>query len=115
MLEKDSIPADVVAKAEKLLAEVSYPEQVGETMIVDDSGINCFLDYGETPGCEKNWYLETHTLGCRSAAGTPEAEWWSEHLEIYDIYESDPGQVVLGDPNDGSFVSISRTSTFVLV
>ena len=56
----------------------------------------------------ENWFVETHTLGCRYEAGTAEEDWWDEHYRIYDDYEGDEVSLVLGDATDGKFVTITR-------
>ena len=55
-----------------------------------------------------NWFVETHTLGCRNAADTAEEDWWDEHYRIYEDYKKDAVSLVLGDPSDGRFVTITR-------
>lgn len=52
-------------------------------------------------------WLETHTLGCRDAADEPEAQWWDSHFEIWEKYRTDGCSLVLGDPTDGVFLTIT--------
>lgn len=51
--------------------------------------------------------LESHTLGCRDAAGDDASDFWDKHWEIYDDYTADGISFVIGDPGDGVFVTIT--------
>ncbi len=53
------------------------------------------------------WHIETHTLGCRNHADTPEADWWDEHWAIFDEYDQDGVSVTVGDPADGIFTTLT--------
>ena len=55
-----------------------------------------------------NFWIETHTLGCRNAADCPESEWLDEHFEIYDEYANDNISTVIGAPEDGIFITITE-------
>lgn len=49
--------------------------------------------------------VESHTLGCRIEAG--DADILEAHWKIWDEYSNDGKSIVIGDPADGVFVSIT--------
>lgn len=59
------------------------------------------------------YWVESHTIGCRDEAG--DIDRWAAHWEFWDKYSSDGVSILIGDPADGAFVSItpqkSRKST----
>lgn len=83
-----TVPPSVIQVAQKMLGEVK-PEATGDSTVVD------------------GYWIETHTLGCRNAADEPEETWWDGLYEFYDQYTNDGRSVVLGDPTDGKFVTIT--------
>src|SRR5271157_2817100 len=80
--------AIAVQTAERMLSEVD-PQACGTSKVMD------------------GFWIETHTIGCRNSADTPEENWWDEHYEIYDEYSKDGISTVIGDPGDGKFVTIT--------
>lgn len=85
------VPDAVVAEAQRLWG------------IVEENKRLC----GDTASVE-GWSIETHTLGCRYEAGTPEEDWLEEHWEIYSDYSSDGMSLVVGSPDDGDpFVTLT--------
>lgn len=84
-----TLPAEALAAAEEMLAEIGDPMTLGTSKVVAD-----------------HW-IETHTLGCRNHADEPEAEWWESHWAIHYDYSTDGISHVLGDPADGKFVTIT--------
>jgi len=86
---KSGVPEAVLAAAEQMLAAVPDPLQLGDHRVVD------------------GYCLETHTLGCRNHADEPEPEWWDSHWAIYDEYATDGLSVIVGDPADGRFATIT--------
>lgn len=95
----DGLLADILAsghssqvadRALQLLDRVyGQPERCGDSDVID--GV----------------WLETHTLGCRQAADEPEEVWWDSHLAIADEYRADGVSLVLGDPSDGVFLTLT--------
>ena len=83
------IPAQVLTSAEQMLAAISDPLQLGGSRLVD------------------GFIVETHTIGCRNHADDPESEWWERHWAIYDEYTADGISVIIGDPADGRFATIT--------
>lgn len=81
------------AKAEQLLAEIDDPLTLGMSMLIDE------------------FIVETNTIGCRNHADDPEEEWWERHWQIFDDSSSDGISVVLGDPADGKFATITPIRT----
>ncbi len=75
--------------AAKRMLEDAKPNVAGDSTIVD------------------GYWIETHTLGCRNAADEEEKTWWDGLWEFYDRYTTDGISLVLGDPTDGKFVSIT--------
>lgn len=61
---------------------------------------------GDSEVVDGHW-LETHTLGCRNSADEPEAGWWDSHYAILDQYRTDGMSLILGDPTDGIFLTIT--------
>lgn len=59
---------------------------------------------GDT-GVFMGYWVESHTLGCRKEAGDPDL--WEAHWAIWDEYSKDDQSVLIGDPADGVFVSIT--------
>jgi len=84
------IPDNVLEKGKELLSKLSSKRTCGDTLNID------------------GWSIETHTLGCRYEAGTPQESWWDEHYEIFDEYEDDKNSYVMGDPTDGIFITFSK-------
>jgi len=88
--EATRLPAAVVAAVQALYDRVEgHPHRIGDTANVED------------------YVIETHTLGCRNAADDPEDTWYERHWEIYDEYSADGESILLGDPGDGIFVTIT--------
>jgi hypothetical protein len=81
---------DAILQAQKLLDETD-PQAVGTTTTIG------------------GYAVETHTLGCRREADTPEADWWDQHWAIFDDYNTDGMSTVIGDPADGKFVTLTPT------
>ena len=89
-LMSEAITVPVIRMAKKMLADVSEnPMRCGTSTVVD------------------GYWIETHTLGCRNAADEPENQWWDSHGKIYDEYRNDGISVVMGDPSDGAFVTVT--------
>jgi hypothetical protein len=74
---------------------------------VKSSGLTCLPKFWRQLNRFADYWIETHTIGCRNAADDPEDEWWKRHYAIYDEYASDGISVILGDPSDGVFVTIT--------
>jgi len=72
-----------------LLKKLSSPYTIGDSIVID------------------NHFIETHTLGCRVEAGTGPEDIWNEHYEIYDEYTNDGMSVVIGDPSEGIFITVT--------
>lgn len=84
------IPPAAAAKAEELYRKVARnPNLCGDSTVVD------------------GYWIETHTYGCRNAADDPEDEWADRHRTIYQEYRNDGVSTVLGDPDDGVFVTLT--------
>jgi hypothetical protein len=79
----------VQAKAEALLAAISDPLLLGTSELVD------------------GFIVETHTLGCRNHADEPQEQWWERHWAIHDEYVADGFNVIVGDPAEGRFATIT--------
>lgn len=89
-LSLDGLPDAVVHRAEQMYADVKgKPHRVGDSDVVD------------------GYWIETHTLGCRNEGGDSEENWWDEHWKFYDKYTHDGVSVVAGDPEEGTFVTIT--------
>ena len=86
-----TVPPLALARLEEMLASLN-----GQELLLGDSDI------------VEGYWLETHTIGCRNAADTDPGRWWEEHWEIFSEYQSDPQTLVLGDPADGIFATLSR-------
>jgi hypothetical protein len=83
-------PAQVLARAQALLdALEGDSERLGASETVD------------------GFWVETHTLGCRNHADTDPERRWEEHFEIYDEYDTDGVSLILGDPAEGIFATIT--------
>jgi len=93
MTKYEDLPATVQKAGNDLLAKLKTARTCGDTVIVN------------------GWFIETHTLGCRYEAGTPEEDWWDEHYKIFDEYSTDSISVVEGDPTDGIFITFTPTTT----
>jgi len=88
--QKDTPPDASLKRAdEMLLALDGNPERVGDSDVVAD------------------WWIETHTLGCRNAADESGDAVWDTHFDIYDEYIADGTSCVFGDPSDGYFLTIT--------
>ena len=87
-LSENTVPANVLSTAEKMLADAK-PQVSGTSTVVADC------------------WVESHTLGCRNAADEEESSWWQGLWGFYDRYDADEVSVVLGDPTDGKFVTIT--------
>jgi hypothetical protein len=88
--EISRVPPAVLARALELFDRVKgQPKKLGESDLV--AGV----------------WIETHTLGCRNAAGEPEENWWASHWQIFDDYQNDGVSIIGGDPADGAFVSLT--------
>jgi len=51
------------------------------------------------------YWVESHTIGCRDEAG--DIDRWAAHWEFWEKYSNDGVSVLIGDPADGAFVSIT--------
>ncbi len=58
-------------------------------------------------GVVMGYWVESHTLGCRREAGDPDL--WAAHWAIWEEYSKDGKSLLIGDPADGAFVSITPT------
>jgi 8-oxo-dGTP pyrophosphatase MutT (NUDIX family) len=83
--------------------------QCGNTWVIDDNGNKIEASNPTAP--KAGWWVETHTIGCRNAADEPEEEWWNSHFSIYEEYSNDGRSTVLGDPDEGRFVTITPWGT----
>lgn len=84
------IPENTKKRAIELYLKVEgKPQLCGDSDVVD------------------NFWIETHTLGCRNAADCPEEDWIDEHFDIYNEYNSDKISMLAGAPEDGIFISIT--------
>jgi len=61
-------------------------------------------------GVVMGYWVESHTLGCRVEAG--DADIWDAHLAIWDEYSKDGHSILVGDPGDGVFVSITPVKDY---
>jgi hypothetical protein len=86
-------PAQVVQRAYQMLENCSSEMSLGDTDLVD------------------GWHIETHTIGCRNHADSPEANWWDEHHQIHDEYTQDGISTILGDPASGIFATLTPIRT----
>lgn len=59
---------------------------------------------GDT-GLIMGYWVESHTIGCRNEAGDEDI--WAAHYAIWDEYSKDGKSILIGDPADGVFVSIT--------
>ena len=85
-----SFSADIIQRTIELYQDIEgKPLKCGNTDVVD------------------NYWIETHTLGCREAADRPEDEWMDEHLNIFEEYMNDGVSTVVGCPYDGIFITIT--------
>jgi hypothetical protein len=84
----ESLPLNVLLAAKGMLADSKADLPGGSTVVA-------------------GYWIETHTLGCRNAADEEESTWWHGLWEFYDRYDTDGVSVVLGDPTDGKFVTIT--------
>ena len=89
MIEYEKLPFSVQTAGDEMLSKLRSARTCGTTDLVD------------------GWSIETHTLGCRYEAGTPEEDWWDEHYIIYDEYLADGISVVDGDPTEGIFITFT--------
>ena len=92
MNEAVEIPNEAIRVARNMLSQVS-----GKPLLCGDSDTVA------------GFSIETHTLGCRNAADEPKEQWWESHWKIYDEYANDGRSEILGDPADGTFVTITPT------
>jgi DNA polymerase/3'-5' exonuclease PolX len=53
------------------------------------------------------YWVESHTLGCRHEAGDEDI--WPAHWAIWDEHSKDGKSLLIGDPADGAFLSITPT------
>jgi len=58
-------------------------------------------------GVAMGYWVESHTLGCRLEAG--DQDLWDAHMAIWDEYSQDGKSLVVGDPMDGVFVTVTPT------
>lgn len=86
--ELEGLPAETITAARNMLAE----------------GRRNVYQCGDT-GVFGGYWVESHTLGCRKEAGDPDL--WHAHWAVYDEYEKDGKSLLVGDPADGVFISIS--------
>lgn len=87
-MEFEELPLDTQAAATKALREAQKsPYRCGDT------------------GVAVGYWVESHTLGCRNVAGDPDL--WEGHWELWDQYSKDGKSILIGDPADGVFVSIT--------
>lgn len=86
-----SLPKNIIDKILSMLSVLNDEHSIGDTSLLDGH------------------HIETHTLGCRTAAGTQVDDMWDEHYTIYDEYVSDGMSSVFGDPSDGIFVTVTPT------
>ena len=90
LVVEEDLPPEVVETANKMLSRINGdPMRCGDTKVMG------------------NYFIETHTLGCRREADDPEDTWWDEHWAFYDKYNSDDVSVVFGDPEDGIFATVT--------
>ena len=87
-MDENSIPQTVLLIAKAMLEDAA-PIVEGDSTVVD------------------GYWIETHTLGCRNSAGEAEETWWDGLWEFYDRYDGDGMSLVLGDPTDGKFVTVT--------
>ena len=89
-------PAAALRHAERMLERLEGdPARLGDSCVVE------------------GWWIETHTIGCRNHADTPEDDWWDEHWQIHDEYAGDGRSTVLGDAADGIFATLTPADTDV--
>jgi hypothetical protein len=83
-------PPAALAEADELLLSLrGNPDMVGSSNVVE------------------GWWIETHTLGCRSDSGEEGDEAWNTHWELFDSYANDGISAVFGDAVDGYFVTLT--------
>lgn len=86
--------------------DAGLPLEVAHAAAVMYRKIKDPMDVGDS-GIVGGFWIETHTLGCRREGGDPEDKWWECHYEFYDSYANDGASVVLGNPEDGVFVTVT--------
>jgi hypothetical protein len=87
--EEDSLPPAVLSRAQTLLTDLSGPMSLGTSDAIG------------------GFFVETHTIGCRNHADDPEDVWWDRHWAIFDEYAADGVSVIIGDPGDGYFATVT--------
>lgn len=89
-MDFEQLPPDTQRIAKRLLAEArDNPALCGVT------------------GMSMGYWVESHTIGCRNEAG--DEDLWGSHWAVWDEYANDGKSVLIGDPADGVFVSITPT------
>jgi len=88
--QQDLPPAGALRCADELLdALAGTPDRLGDSDVAE------------------GWWVETHTLGCRDHADEAREVWWDAHYDTYAGYASDGISCVVGDPEDGYFVTLT--------
>ena len=85
-----NLSESIIERAIEIYSEVEgRPLKCGNSDVVDD------------------YWIESHTLGCREAADRPEEDWMDEHLDIFEEYMNDGKSEVVGCPEYGIFITIT--------
>ena len=89
------IPSEsALRRANDLLEDIGGdPEKLGASDVVD------------------GWWIETHTLGCRSHADEDGEDAWNTHYDLFKEYAYDGISCVFGGAEDGYFVTLTPQRT----
>ena len=85
-----TVPPRTVERAEELLGIIRNNMLIcGDSMVVQE------------------WWIESHSLGCRREADEPEEAWWPSHWSILEEYARDGKSRILFDEDSGAFVTMT--------
>jgi hypothetical protein len=96
MMRKDGYSDEVIEAAAALFEKVEgHPNRIGDVVVAGE------------------YWMETHTLGCRRAANEPDDTVHNAHWAIGDEFKGKEkeGDRVYGDPEDGIFLTVSPQLT----